>query len=227
VGPSTNFGIGLIAATDTANVIEDNTIVGNTNGIYLAAGVQGNIFRGNLIVGNPPVQVGIDQSPTGGSDILNMANAGANAFEGNICLTSVNAPCAFIGPSLTANPNPIPVSGNVLGSTTISWNAPDAQVIEVHIGSPTGPLFTMAGNHGSVQTGPWVSDGMTFFLQDVTGAQPLTSDHTLATLVVHLQGAGHALLRRRPLLLVAGVSSIPLLGLVVCGFYWRRRPSLG
>jgi hypothetical protein len=38
----------------------------------------------------------------------------------------------------------------------------------------------------------WVSDGLTFYLQDVTGGKPLTSDYTLATLVVHLQKSGSA-----------------------------------
>lgn len=93
-----------------------------------------------------------------------------------------------IGPSLTASPNPIPVTGNAfVGSTTISWSAPDAQVIEIHIGSPDGPLLTRMGNRGSIQTDNWVLDGMTFYLQDVTGGKPLTSDYTLAMLVVHLQ----------------------------------------
>jgi cytochrome c551/c552 len=89
---------------------------------------------------------------------------------------------------LTANPNPIPVkAGAFVGQTTLSWNAPDAQLIEIHIGSPSGPLFTEQGNRGSIQTGVWVSDGATFYLQDVTGGKPLTSDYTLATLVVNLQ----------------------------------------
>jgi parallel beta-helix repeat protein len=216
----TNFGIGLIAATDAGNVIEGNTIVGNTNGIYLAAGVQGNIFRGNVIVGNPPVQVAIEHSSSSGADILNLATGGANAFEGNICLTSVNAPCAFIGPSLAASPNPIPVTGSApYGMTTISWNAPDAQIIEVHIASPNGPLFVMAGNRGSAQTGLWVSDGTTFYLQDVTDGKPLTSDYTLATLIVRLQRPGQASVPRSPLLWMGGASGIPLLGLVM----WRRR----
>jgi hypothetical protein len=93
-----------------------------------------------------------------------------------------------IGPSLTAAPNPISVTGNaVVGSTTISWSAPDAQVIEIHLGSPDGPLFTRMGNRGSIETGNWVLDGMTFYLQDITDGKPLTSDYTLAMLVVHLQ----------------------------------------
>jgi parallel beta-helix repeat protein len=183
-----NFGIGLIAAGDNNNTIEENIIVGNANGITLASGAEGNIFRGNLVTGNPPVQLSLESPSTNGVDIRNSATPGANAFEGNICLTSINAPCPSVGPSFAASPNPIPVTGNAfLGSTTLSWSAPDAQIIEIHIGSPNGKLFTTMGNRGSIQTGAWVPDGMTFYLQDVTGGKPLTSDYTLATLVVHLQ----------------------------------------
>jgi Arylsulfotransferase (ASST) len=96
-------------------------------------------------------------------------------------------PASANGPSLTASPNPIQVMGALVGTTTISWNAPAATYVELHVGSPNGPLFTWSGNQGSVQTGPWVTDGMTFYLQDVTGGKPLTAANTLATLVVHLQ----------------------------------------
>jgi hypothetical protein len=96
-------------------------------------------------------------------------------------------PGSGIGASLTASPNPIPVKGGADGATTISWNAPNATYVEIHIGSPNGPLFAWGENQGSAQTGPWVSDGMTFYLQDVTGAKPLTAANTLATLIVHLQ----------------------------------------
>ena len=162
--------------------------MGNTNGIFLTDTVQGNIIRRNLFEGNPPVQVDLDHAAGVGYDIKSLAPAGANTFSGNVCLTSLNAPCAFAAPSLTASPNPVPVAANVLlGSTALSWNAPDVQRIEIHIGSPDGPLFAAAGNRGSVPTGNWVSDGLTFYLQDVSGGKPRTADYTLATLVVHLQ----------------------------------------
>ncbi len=168
--------------------MEDNTIVGNAIGIRLVAGTEGNILRRNLVTANPPVQVAVSNPSSTGVDILNLATAGANAFVGNVCLTSVNAPCPSVGPSLTASPNPIPITANAFhGSTTLSWNAPDAQVVEIRIGSPDGPIFAYMGNRGSIQTGAWVSDGMTFYLQDVTGGKPLTSDYTLAELVVRLQ----------------------------------------
>jgi hypothetical protein len=38
-----------------------------------------------------------------------------------------------------------------------------------------------------------LSDGLTFYLQDVSGGNPLTSDYTLATLVVHLATAKSSL----------------------------------
>jgi parallel beta-helix repeat protein len=213
-----------VAAADTSNVVEENTIVGNSNGIFLAPGVKGNIFRSNVITGNPALQVSLDNPSVGGVDIKNLADPGANVFEGNVCATSINAPCPSVGPSLTASPNPIPVTGNALvGQTTISWNAPDAQAIEIHIGSPNGPVLTYQGNRGSIQTGIWVSDGLTFYLQDVTGGNPLTSDYTLATLVVHLQRPGQASLWKRRSVWMTGGSAIPLLGLVLCGFFWRRR----
>jgi hypothetical protein len=94
----------------------------------------------------------------------------------------------WVGPRLTASPNPIAVTGSAfLGSTTLSWTAPDAQMVEIHIVSPDGPLFAATGNRGSIQTGNWVADGTTFYLQDVTGGKPLSAENTLATLVVHLE----------------------------------------
>ena len=92
------------------------------------------------------------------------------------------------GATLTVTPNPIPVSGGAtVGTATLTWKAPNAQIIEIHVGSPSGALFTQFGFKGSATTGAWVTEGMTFYLQDVTGGKPLTADNTLATAVAHLQ----------------------------------------
>ncbi len=176
-------------AAVTGNVIEDNQIMGNSNGFFIAAGVQGNTIRGNTILGNPPVQIAVDHPApaSAGFDIMNLATAGANTLTGNVCLSALNAPCGPVAASLTASPNPIPVTGAVhLGATTLAWNAPDAERIEIRMGAPDGPLFTTMGNRGSIQTGPWVSNGTVFYLQDVTGGRPLTADFTLARVVVRL-----------------------------------------
>jgi hypothetical protein len=90
------------------------------------------------------------------------------------------------GASMTAVPNPIPVTDGAFGTATISWTAPNAQIVEIHVGSPSGALFTHNTNTGSMSTEAWITDGMTFYLQDVSTGQSLTSAYTLATLTVHL-----------------------------------------
>jgi hypothetical protein len=62
----------------------------------LGVGSNGNVIRRNLIVGNPPVQVSVENPSTSGVDIKNGATAGENTFEDNVCLTSVNAPCPAV-----------------------------------------------------------------------------------------------------------------------------------
>ena len=168
-------------------MIEENVVVGNVNGITIAQGAEKNSFRRNVVIGNPPVQVAADHASVSGSDIRNLSGSGTNVFQANVCVTSVNAPCSAVAPSLTANPNPIPVTASALyGMTTINWFAPGVPEVEVRVGSPDGPMFG-SGTRGSFETGIWVADGMTFYLQDVTGGKPLTAENTLASVVVRLQ----------------------------------------
>ena len=92
------------------------------------------------------------------------------------------------GASITITPNPIPtVAGAFFGSAIVHWTAPNVDAIEIHIGSPTGPLFAEGSNRGSAPTGIWVAEGTTFYLQDVSGGKQLTAADTLATAVAHLQ----------------------------------------
>lgn len=193
-------------------------------GIFMAEGTQGNIIRRNIAVGNPPISVALDRPSSTGFDILNLAVAGMNIFVANTCLTALGAPCPSLGPTLTASPNPIPVTGNAtLGATTISWSAPDAQLIEIHIGRPDGPLLTRFGNRGSAQTGSWVFDGTVFYMQDVTGGRPLTSDYTLATLIVRLQRPSSASLPPEVILWALSASALPLAFVVWVGIRRDRR----
>lgn len=89
-----NFGIGVFG---TDNEIVDNIVVGNANGIILFANVTppvtGNTVRKNLVVGNPPVQISVNNPATTGVDIRNDAPPGSNIIEDNVCLTAVNAAC--------------------------------------------------------------------------------------------------------------------------------------
>jgi hypothetical protein len=74
------------------------------------------------------------------------------------------------------------------GIAYIGWNAPDARQIEIHVGSPSGPLFARAGSQGTAIAGGWVFDGTTFYLQDVSNNQPLSYDGTLGILSVRVIG---------------------------------------
>lgn len=89
-----NFGLGLLAGGN--NVIEENVVTGNVTGLRILAASTGNIFRGNVIAGNPPILVSNNAPDNAafGFDILNLAAAGANTFDNNTCITSMNAPCA-------------------------------------------------------------------------------------------------------------------------------------
>jgi parallel beta-helix repeat protein len=82
-----------VAAGSNDNVIEDNKVTGNTNGIVLVAGTTGNVVRRNIVVANPPVQVSVTFPQADGVDIRNGATPGTNTIEDNICLTAVNAAC--------------------------------------------------------------------------------------------------------------------------------------
>src|SRR5438067_510601 len=79
---------------------------------------------------------------------------------------------------------------SVVEGTTLSCTATGTSVVEVHVNSPTGALFSRSGASGTATTGQWVSDGVVFYLQDVSGGLPLTSANTLATVTVGVTSAG-------------------------------------
>ena len=90
--PPDDFGIGLVGAA-SGNIIEENSAVGNTNGIYIQAGAGENVIRDNVAIGNPAIQTSVTRPAVQAADILNLAPAGRITFERNVCVTSVNAPC--------------------------------------------------------------------------------------------------------------------------------------
>ncbi len=90
-----------------------------------------------------------------------------------------------------AHPNPITVcDGSGLGSTTLSWTSSASTSLEVRVDSPSGKLFAQSGAEGTAETGRWVRDGMTFFLQDASGGRALESGKTLATLTLRISDDG-------------------------------------
>ena len=77
----------------------------------------------------------------------------------------------------SANPNPIILPA--LAETTINVNA--NCFYDVRIGGPTGQIFFTGGGTSSAPTGPWVTNGMTIYLQLHGDSTP---DGTLGKLTV-------------------------------------------
>jgi hypothetical protein len=88
---------------------------------------------------------------------------------------------------LTSAPSAPIASEDGLAEAELCWQAPDARVVEVHVGKPDGPLFARSTGPGRSRTGHWVSDNMQFFLQDVTGAKPLTPENTVGRITISVR----------------------------------------
>jgi uncharacterized protein (TIGR03437 family) len=168
-GPTPNTVLSTVSATigaSTAQVINAG----------LPAGAIG-LYQVDLIVpsgasANPSTQLYIAQ----------------NAFVSNIATLPVAAP----GNSLvtfTASPNPIVAPGVdvVQGQTTLNWNVTSGtSEVEIHIGSPNGSLFVQGGSSGSATTGNWVTNGMVFYLQDVSNGKSLSAVNTLSSITMQV-----------------------------------------
>ncbi len=95
--------------------------------------------------------------------------------------------------TIQAIPNPVRLSRpDEPAAVTLSWACDASREVEVRVDSPAGPLLARGVGPGRATTGPWIQDGMTFHLQDVTGARPLVTEHTLASVTVGVTVAGES-----------------------------------
>lgn len=122
-------------------------------------------------------------------------------------LAQVTAHVQSIGGSITASPNPVNIAaGTPYGQTTLTWSAPTASTVEIHVNSPDGPLFASGQSTGSATTGTWVTSGMTFFLQNAGNGNPTNYSNTLATVTMQLTGDTQPTLTATPNPTAAGTS---------------------
>lgn len=89
------------------------------------------------------------------------------------------------GVTLSIFTNPAYITdGTTNVRSSIAWNAPAAKEVELRIGAPDGALLGRFANAGGATTDKWVSDGLTFYLQDVSDGKALTAQNTLGTVNV-------------------------------------------
>ncbi|MGH9585135.1 MAG: hypothetical protein ACRD4O_19625, partial [Bryobacteraceae bacterium] len=217
-----NAGSGLVTNANPAVPNETITFLGTGLGVLTAGNaVAGQPYSDvepnsvansvNAIVNGETGQVVNAGIPTGSTGIYQVqvimpgdlpANAttpvyiAQNAFISNTVTIPVSTtPGTPVSQNntgtLSASPDPVPASPSGLGTTTLNWTS-TSNSVEVHVNSPSGPLFAAGGNSGSAATGPWVTNGMTFFLQDASQGTPASSANTLATLTVNLGGVSLA-----------------------------------
>jgi uncharacterized protein (TIGR03437 family) len=171
--------------------------LGATTLTWNAQGIQQVEIHVNSSNGPLFASGGSSGSATTGSWVYNgmtfylqdVSNGKSLTADNTLSTVEVYADTAARLTKFISNPDPIPVvNGQTYASTTLSWYAPDSvTAVEVHVGSPSGPLFAAGQQNGSAQTGTWVSNGLAFYLQDVTGGKPLTSDNTLAVYTARFQ----------------------------------------
>jgi len=90
-----NFGVALLG-TSRGNVIVDNVLTGNVNGVYLTVNTRENLVHRNVITGNPPIEIPRSAQEFQGFDIRNNAPEDTNTFLDNVCLSYSGAgrsPC--------------------------------------------------------------------------------------------------------------------------------------
>jgi hypothetical protein len=92
VPANSNFGIGILNGAN--NLVEENTAIGNINGIIVGSPATDTIIRGNVVMGNPPVQISVGVPGSTGADIWDQSAGRTTKYDRNVCATGLNAPCA-------------------------------------------------------------------------------------------------------------------------------------
>jgi hypothetical protein len=90
--------------------------------------------------------------------------------------------------TLVATPNPIRLqSGQSYGTAALSWRATGVTRVQVRVGSPNGtPLTGFETPTGSALTGNWVTNGLTFYLQDASSGDSSGAARTLSAVTVRV-----------------------------------------
>jgi hypothetical protein len=178
INPSPIFADGPYGvATLTGNTSCDYDVrVGNPGGALFASGTAGQFTAttGNWVIDNLVFYLQARGYKTSAGTLATVT-AKVRPQSSSLCTAT----------GFGSSPNPIRTN-EAFASTTITGKAGCSY--DIRIGSPSGALFA-SGDAGTIsaQTGPWVTDGMEFYLQQRGDA---TDAGTLAVFRAKLQPAG-------------------------------------
>lgn len=103
-----------------------------------------------------------------------------------VCIVFQTAPSTgnSMKPGVTfwATNNPATAGANGAAQLNLAWNAPGTTELDIRIGAPDGTTMGTQPRYGTTSTGQWVTDGMMFYLQDISGGKPLSAENTLGTI---------------------------------------------
>lgn len=90
------------------------------------------------------------------------------------------------GTSFTVSPNPVQGNAQHLAVVKLAFTTDKTNVVEIHVGSPSGTMMCRSAAPGVCDTGLWVNDGMMFYLQDGTAAKVNDPAATLGYVTAHV-----------------------------------------
>ncbi|MGH9624169.1 MAG: hypothetical protein ACRD4G_07500, partial [Bryobacteraceae bacterium] len=118
--------------------------------------------------------------------LQNAGNGNPTSYSNTLATVTMQL-AGDTNPTLTATPNPAAAGQSGYAQTTLSWWAPNASALELHVGSPDGPLVAVSGPSGTATTGAWITNGTTFYLQNATSGISTSPANTLQTVTVGVQ----------------------------------------
>ena len=175
-----------VAVTASPNLIFTNGWTDITANVSRARGAgsatgavtftSGSTVLGTAAIAGGVASLNLDGSLlSAGNNTITAAYSGDTRFDRSSASTTVTVSTPADAVTFTASPNPI-VSSTGVGMTTLTWNAPGYTQLAIDVGSSTGsPLGGPLASTGSVQTGASVTDGLQFFLVDLTTHAPIAS----------------------------------------------------
>jgi hypothetical protein len=177
--PVASSGFG--SATCSISVATDAPVVREKTAVLLRASISVPNATGTMItfvVDGQALSTAITDERGGASFVTRELTVGSHMVVADAGMSACTSPSLTVtvtpvpGPHTRFTVDPLVLTDSKIGKVAVHWDVPDPSRVEVRVGAPDGPLFAAGGSSGSAETGMWVSDGLTFFLQRTGNTDP-------------------------------------------------------